>query len=417
MGYRLEAAASAPLSSNLAERIAVFYNYRQPLLKNLYPAGAVGGSPGPGAGANLDNDNTLGVRSTTLFKPNDTSTITFQVNYARSRLDTAPYQEKPTIAHFNSAGELVNVTNVGKNETRASINDFNGTDHGSDVDNNGVFGDTFGRPAGADFFGYIDPDGKGFKTSSDFAFKNQGGVRTFGADLTGEFEISDGITLTSVTDYKHFNKLLFVDVDSGPGNQAANYQGVRASTLSQEVRLNGKSDRLNWVVGAYYLNINDHAINGLKFPIGSVVPGAPFDLGLQAHLVTNSFSGFGQVDWKFADKFKLIVGGRVIREQKKYNFFQGIWGTTNSRQAQTGPLEAVIGPGPLGQPYADKNGQTLWAGKVQLEYQPNNDLLVYFGVEPWREGGQLQRPTFAGGLPTPCASVRSATSRKCCCQL
>src|SRR6185369_13779912 len=40
----------------------------------------------------------------------------------------------------------------------------------------------------------------------------------YGANLTGEFEIADRTTLTTVTDYKHFSKLLFVDVDSGPAN-------------------------------------------------------------------------------------------------------------------------------------------------------------------------------------------------------
>jgi len=405
MGYRLEAAASAPLSSNLAQRFSVYYNKQQPLLRNLYPFGAVGGSPGPGAGANIDDDDTLAGRSTTLWKPNDRSTITLQFNYARSRLATAPYQEKPTIAHFDQNGELVNVTNVGPNETRASINDLNGTDHGSDLNNDGIFGDSFGRPAGADFFGYKDPDGKDFKTSSDFAFKHHGHTKTYGADLTGEFEISDGINLTSVTDYKHFKKLLFVDVDSGPENQAANYQGVTASSLSQEVRLNGKSDRVNWVAGLYYLHINNRPINGLKFPVGSVVPGAPFDLGLKAHLITNSFSGFGQVDWKFASDWTLIVGARVIREQKKYDFFQGIFLTTSSRQAQTGPLVAVIGPGPLGQPYHDKHGETLWAGKVQLEYSPNRNLLVYLGVNRGVKAGSYNAQV-AGGLPVPVSAIR-----------
>ena len=47
-----------------------------------------------------------------------------------------------------------------------------------------------GRPAGADFFGYKDPDGKGFKTSSDFAFKNHGRTKSYGANLTGEFEVA-----------------------------------------------------------------------------------------------------------------------------------------------------------------------------------------------------------------------------------
>jgi iron complex outermembrane recepter protein len=404
--FRGEAAINIPLGDKIATRAAVMWSKADPLLRNEYPLGAVGGSPGPGAGADLGNDNTLGGRLTTLFKPSDTASITLSLNGARSRLNTAPYQDKSTIAHFNAQGELVNVTNTAPNETRASIGAA-GQDIGSDINNDGVFGDSFGRPVpGGDYFGYIDPDGKGFKTSSDFAFKNQGSVRTFGANLDGEFELNDNMTLTSVTDYKHFYKLLFLDVDGGPGNQASNYQGVQATTVSQEFRLAGKTDRLNWVTGLYYLHIDNHSINGLKFPVGSVVPGAPFDLGTDARLKTDSFSAFGQVDWKFADKLTFILGGRIIREHKDYNFLQGIYGTTDSRQAQVGP-PTIIGPaitanGPA--PFADKTGKTLWAGKAQLEYQPNTDLLLYFGVNRGVKAGSFNAQ-LAGGLPVPVSAI------------
>lgn len=402
LGFRIEGAVSIPLSEKVAQRFAVYWNKRQPLLRNLYPQGAVGGSPGPDAGADMDDDDTLAGRSTTLFEPSDTARITLQFNAARSRVSTAPYQSKPTIAVFDAGGELVNVIDVSPTETRGSIGAA-GQDFGTDVNNDGVFGDSFGRAPGADLFGYRDPDGSGFTTSSDFAFKRQGRIRTYGANVTGDFELGDTTTLTSVTDYKHFFKRLFIDVDSGPGNQAANYQGVKAWTLSQELRLSGKTDSLNWVAGIYFLHIDNNSINGLKFPIGSVVPGTPFDLGLEAHLITNSYSAFGQVDWKFTETLTLVAGARVIQEKKKYDFFQGIYGTTNSRQVQVGPA-IVIGPD-NGQPYSDNRSETLWAGKVQLEYTPNADLLIYAGVNRGVKASSFNAQ-LAGGLAVPASSIR-----------
>ena len=401
-----EAALNVPLSSKIATRASVMWNKADPLLRNIYPVGAVGGSPGPGAGANLGDDDTLAGRLTTLFEPTDTARFTLSLNAARSRLSTAPYQSKPTIGVFNTAGELINVINAARNETRATIGG-NGQDLGSDLDNNGVFGDSFGRPrAGGDYFGYIDPDGKDFRTSSDFAFKNHNHVRTYAANLTGEFELSDTISLTSVTDYKHFSKLLFVDVDGGPGNQAANYAGVHADTVSQEFRFNGHTDRLNWVAGLYYLHIDNKAINGLKFPVGSVVPGAPFDLGLDARLKTDSYSAFGQADYKITDTLSLIVGGRVIQEQKKYVFLQGIYATADSREAQVG-APIVIGPDfstGAPQPFRNKRGQTLWAGKAQLEYKPSRDLLIYAGINRGVKAGSYNA-NLAGGLPVPTSAI------------
>jgi iron complex outermembrane receptor protein len=73
------------------------------------------------------------------------------------------------------------------------------------------------------------------------------------------------------------------------------------------------------------------------------VPGAPFDIGADGTLRTNSYSAFGQLDWHIAPRLTLITGARVIREQKEMDFIQGIWGTTDSRETQIGaPL--VIGP-------------------------------------------------------------------------
>ena len=394
------------MGDKMATRVAVLWNKSDALLRNLYPLGQVGGSPGPGAGANMGDDDTLAGRITTLFEPSDTAKILLSVNAARSRLATAAYQQKPTIAQFDAAGELINVLNASPTETRASIG-ANGQDFGSDLNNNGVFGDSFGRPVpGGDYFGYKDPDGSGWYTSSDFAFSRLNKSHTWGVNLNGEFELGSGISLTSVTDYKEFYKLLFLDIDSGPGNQSANYQGVNAWTLSPEFRLSGKSDAFDWTAGLYYLHIDTHSINGIKFPVGSVVPGAPFDLGSDAKLRTNSYSAFGQIDWHLTDRLKLTTGGRFIREEKDYDFTQGIWGTTDSRQAQVGtPL--VIGPvfgaaGPA--PFQSSGGKSLWAAKVQLDYQVQPNLLLYFGVNRGVKAGSFNAQ-IPGGLGVPASAI------------
>jgi len=404
--FRGEAAIGGPLSDKIAARAAVMWSKRDAILINDFPAGAVGGSPGPGAGANLGDDDTLAGRLTVMAKPTETATFTLSANVARSNLATGPYQQKPTINVFDAAGELVNVIDVAPDETRASIGG-NGQDIGSDLNNDGVFGDTFGRPvAGGDFFGFIDPDGADFRTSSDFAFKDQGNVDSWGIGLKSEFELSDAVSLTSVTDYKDFEKLLFIDVDAGPGNQSANYAGVDAKTFTQELRLTGRADSINWVAGVFYLYIDSESANGLKFPVGSVVPGAPFDLGSVARLKTNSYSAFGQFEWNFAEKFTLVAGARIIREEKNYNFFQALFFTQDSRQIHQGdPL--VIGPvfGPNGpEAFVADTGETLWAGKFQLEYRPHDDLLLYAGINRGVKAGSFNAQ-LAGGLAVPESAI------------
>ncbi|WCT79139.1 TonB-dependent receptor [Novosphingobium humi] len=390
-----EAALNIPLTDTLAIRFGGQWNKQGAFIKNLYPAGAVGAAPWPGAGANLGDNDTISGRFTALYQPSSSAKLTLSINAAHTKTGTAPYQNKATVNVFDAKGELVDVVNAAPNETRASIC-ANGQDCGSDMGNTGHFGAPYGRPVpGGDFFGYIAPGG--WNTSSDFSFKNVNHIDTFGANLTGEFNIASDITLTSVTDYKQFKKLVLDDVDGGPENQLINYAGLDAHTVTQELRLNGKAENVTWATGLYYLYMDNRNIFGLGIPPNSTVPGGPIDIGLNARLVSNSYSAFGQIDWKFAPKFTVVIGARIVQEEKSFNFRQGLWSAPNPLLPQPGEPFAVIGPN-NGAPYAAKSGQTLWAGKFQLEYRPVGGLLLYAGVNRGVKAGSFNAP-LAGGLP------------------
>src|ERR1700761_3992939 len=237
---RVEAAVSGPFSQTVAGRFALLYNHSDGYLNNLYPYGAPAGlaglSPGNGAGADLGGDNTYALRGTLDFKPNEDLLGRLSINYAHSKEPTGPYQAKSTIGIANSAGELVNVINTPPNETRLTIqgNADGGANaiDGSSLSPGGNIGLAARPRPGGDFFGYLDPDGPGTLTSSDFAFENNGFVQTWGINGRVEWKLGGGVTLTSITDFKDYKKLLFIDVDSGPGNQLANYAGVAATSTT-----------------------------------------------------------------------------------------------------------------------------------------------------------------------------------------
>lgn len=402
---RVEAAIGGPFSDVVAGRLAVLHNRHDGYLNNIYPLAAVGGSPGPGAGADMGDDDTLAFRGILQFRPGDALAWTVSVNHGKSELATGPYQSKPTIAVFDENDELVNVIDVAPDETRASIA-ADGSDFGGDLDNNAVFGDLFGRPAGADFFGYIDPDGTDFNTSGDFAFADQNEIETAGINNRIEWNRWDAVTLTSVTDFKDYEKLVFIDVDSAPVNQSANYAAVDATSFTQEIRLNGATDGMAWVAGFYYLNIDSESDNGLKFPVGSVVPGAPFDLGVDARLKTDSYSLFGQIERDMWGDFRLIAGVRLIQEEKEYDFSQNLYFTPDSRQIHQG-TPVNIGPvfiNGVPAPFADDTSNTLWAGKLQLDWRYSDGLLLYLGLNRGVKAGSFNAQ-LAGGLAVPPSAI------------
>ncbi|RMD86853.1 MAG: hypothetical protein D6807_09000, partial [Alphaproteobacteria bacterium] len=103
-GGHLTAALGGPLGDKAAARGAIYWNRHGGYLKNLYPQGAVGGPSGPGAGADLGDDDTLGSRLILAFEPTDRLTVRLTGNFARSRTASAPYQAKPTIGIFENVG-------------------------------------------------------------------------------------------------------------------------------------------------------------------------------------------------------------------------------------------------------------------------------------------------------------------------
>jgi len=405
---RIESAVSGPFTDTLAGRVAMLYNHSSAYLRNLYPYGAPAGlaglSPGNGAGADLGGDNTYALRGTLDFKPNDDLLARLSVNYAHSKEPTGPYQAKSTIGVANSAGELVNVINTPPNETRLSIegNADGGANaiDGSSLSPGANIGLTARPVPGGDFFGYIDPDGPGTLTSSDFAFENNGFVQTWGINGRVEWKLGGGVTLTSITDFKDYKKLLFIDVDSGPGNQLANYAGVAATSTTQEFRLSGEAEHMRWVTGLYYLNIDNHSDNGLKAPDNSIVGTfiAPVDIGTVAKLVTNSTSVFGQMEYDFTNKLTGIVGARVIEEHKSFHTGIGVFSTDSNYSVNQGPF--LNNPFGAGDPYfaSDHTSNTLWAGKLQLDYHLMDDFLIFGGVNRGVKAGSFNAPLLGAYL-------------------
>ena len=436
---RVETAFGGPFSDNVAGRFALLYNQHDSYMKNFYAdpsipfsefgAGSIGlgpaNDPGSGSGGDMGDDDTVAVRGILMSELGEDTTFTISVNYADSKVATGPYQSKPTIGVFNGTagiGELINVIDVDPNESRTGIA-ADGSDFGSDADNDGLFGvndpdgefsDFGGRlQPGADYFGYIDPDGEDFNTAGDFAFEDSGSTETTGVNLRIEHNLNDNLLLTSVTDFKDYQKLLFIDVDSAPVNQLANYAGVDATSLTQEIRLNGETDNTRWLIGIYYLNIDSKSDNGLKGPENSLpvvldplfssVPAfaGGVDIGVQADLQTDSFSLFGQFERDLSDKLTFIGGLRVIQEEKDYFMRQGLFASTSPRTVNVGDPVFNIRTDFIGVPdFTDSTSDTLFTGKLQLDYRPNDDLLLYAGINRGVKAGSFNAP-IPGGLPFP----------------
>ena len=410
---RVEAAIGGPLGDRVAGRVAVMYDNVESYLKNMYPAGApTAGSfgslpPGPGAGADMGASETFALRGTLDFKASENVLLRVSANHAKSKLATGPYQAISTIGVLDAQGELINVIRTPAGETRFSIQGSG--EGGANLIDGSSFGPggTLGLPGrpvpGGDFFGYTDPDGDGWRTSSDFAFKDNGETEATGLSGRVEWDVAERVQLVSITDWKKYEKVLFIDVDAGPMNQLANAGAVDADSLSQELRLSGSTGRTHWVAGGYYLNINNNADNALKAPVNSLIytlfGNTPFDIGVKARLKTKSYSAFGQLEFDFTDRITGTLGGRIIEEEKDYRMIaNGFFiSTSNYHINQGSPLPNVPVPGaPFS--FADESSKTLWTGKAQLDFRPRDGLLLYAGINRGSKAGSYNAPLLGAYL-------------------
>jgi len=207
------------------------------------------------------------------------------------------------------------------------------------------------------------------------------------------------VQMTYVGAFKSYEKLLFIDVDAAPVNQLANYAGVDGWSVTQELRFSGATDVLDWVVGFYYLHIDSFSDNGLKAPQNSLPAlfgfgGAPTDIGVQAELITDSFNLFGQLEYQLTDQLSFTLGARVIQEEKDFELLQGLFASQSVFTVNQGAPFATLNT------FDDEIGDTLWSGKAQLDWRPNDDLLFYGGVRRGVKAASFNAP-IPGGVGFP----------------
>jgi iron complex outermembrane receptor protein len=190
--------------------------------------------------------------------------------------------------------------------------------------------------------------------------KYLGGYQEYAYDTGGDYEGANrtGFQTVAVPTVQ----ALSVDFDGpgGPlqpfvfGNPAFNATNVSVDAhtfytesqrwWSNELNLSSNGEgAVQWIVGLYqYDQTYDQPQGirvpndpGLAAPANSAIANPDRNILLvDGHLETNSYAGFGQIDWTLADKWTLTVGARYTKDEKE--------GTDYARLIARGPTTATI---------------------------------------------------------------------------
>jgi iron complex outermembrane receptor protein len=243
-------------------------------------------------------------------------------------------------------------------------------------------------PGGTDALGYAGPDDLYAGEYNQNDQKNQ--TDAFGGSLQFDVEF-DGFTFTSITAYDELEHSIDEETDASPLDMLFVGSDVESETFSQEFRLAGSTETINWLAGLYYLDEEYEQdsyfdlfgtlrafTGGVSDPTGSVT-GAPVLLALgSAKQTVESYAIFGQADIDITDKLTATLGLRYTEEERSFD------------TAASLSDEVLFGPDGLevynftDLEFSDE--QFSW--RVGLDYTTESEALLYASISRgFKSGG------------------------------
>lgn len=330
--FRIEGAVGGPVADGLSFRLAGFFHKGDGIFQNNLPGGK-----------DSFETHVFGIRGKIRAEIGDwTAQLTGSINKSPRHREGA-YKSSPAFVDANGVGQYL----------PADV-DFYGTGPGNDP------------------FGYRDPSPSPWAGS----FNNIGFLRKSYNYATFKVEGPvGGATLTSISNYSRGKLDYFEDADSTPNDIQPFGNGGVTRQFSQELRLSGNADRFSWTAGVYYLNLDG------DYYIEVPIPFFDFHSRNIYSQKTSSYAAFAQIEYALSDQLNLSLGGRYTHDRKTFD----------------SKVYDVLNPG--SPPYYDfsrsnplvgdlaRMSKGDWTGKIQLEYTPNRDVMVYAGVSRGIRGG------------------------------
>ncbi len=142
-------------------------------------------------------------------------------------------------------------------------------------------------------------------------------VEAYGGALNIEYEVSDYLTLKSITGYREDKSTTPIDFDSLPAADLDVPAIYENDQFSQELQLLYEGDRLSGVLGAYYLNANAFtAFDVALFNTGTLINLPGLNAQTLGDVGTKTWSVFGDFTYDLSDQISLSVGGRYTNDKR-----------------------------------------------------------------------------------------------------
>ena len=356
---RVEGALSGPITDNLLGRLSVARHTHDGYMENIADKFV---NDINFRAQDKNEGNASAIRGQLLWNINDDADLWIKAHYFRHSTDTQPSRHGVAAATDPATGDVLA---VGPNQ-----NPY-GTCNG--CDRSGF--------AGVDDFHTIAEDFDGR------LFVRRQGVT---ARLNWNF---DNFSMTAISDYLDVHKDLH-------GEEGSPFPGLRQPTSTtqdqfmQELRFSGERERMRWTLGGFYLHREGDTLfridlldNIIQPPLPNTVVAADSDLEL------DSWAVFGQVEYDLLPDWTFIAGLRYYDEKQDFihNNFVAFHRPT---PFQIGQFDCTTFPDDC-----ENDFQNVTA-KVEIDWRPNKDLLVFASFNRGVKSGNFNAPSFPLADPT-----------------
>jgi iron complex outermembrane receptor protein len=209
-------------------------------------------------------------------------------------------------------------------------------------------------------------------------------VEAYGGALTVAVEVSDTITLKSITGYREDKSTTPIDFDSLPDADLDVPAIYNNDQFSQELQLLYEGDKLNGVLGAYYLDANAFtAFDVALFTTGVLVPAfAGLNAQTLGDVKTKTWSVFGDFTYDISDQLAISVGGRYTYDKRSSRILRTTFlgGFSDLFDGTGVPLVVT----------SDFNGSETFkkfTPRASISYKPNENHNFYFSYSQGFKGG------------------------------
>jgi iron complex outermembrane recepter protein len=206
-----------------------------------------------------------------------------------------------------------------------------------------------------------------------------------GVSLVGEYTLNDNFTIKNIIAYREDSSTTPIDFDSLPEADVDVPAIYENDQFSEEFQVLYSGDRLNGIVGAYYLDANASTVfDVLLGTTGTLLSLPGLNAQTYGEVGTKTWSIFGDFTYDLTDQVAVTVGGRYTEDERSSYVL---------RRTFVGGFSDFFGGSgvPIATTSNFRGSETFddFSPRVSLTYKPVDDHTLYATYSQGFKGGSF----------------------------